>query len=273
MKAPAIFSSAASRRLSGMMMFTAAVMCSCKETIKLDLQSAAPHIVLEANLSDQNELQELRISKSKAYYDDNSFTAVSGALAILTDDMGLVDTLKEGLTAGRYYPAIAAGIPGHTYHLHVEAEGKTYDAFSTMPYPVELDTIGIISLPIPGREAIKTIGCVYQDPAAYTNYYHFVSYRNGKRSTSFRVASDQFTNGNHVTTTVGAPDTIISMDTISLELQAVDKPIYDYFRELSSITSTRNQPAAPANPKSNWTNDALGYFSAHTSRKKTTIAP
>jgi hypothetical protein len=45
----------------------------------------------------------------------------------------------------------------------------------------------------------------------------------------------------------------------------VDENIYNYFYELSNVTATAGiQSTTPANPTSNISNGALGYFSAHT---------
>lgn len=260
-------------RLFCLMVSSAVVVSSCKETIKLDLKSAEPHIVLEAEISDHFAQHYLRISKSKAYYDNNTFTAVSGAFVVLTDDAGLIDTMHEGIPVGYYYTSVPQGIPGHTYRLHVEAEGQQYDAVSYMPFPVQLDTFGVISFSVPGRDPIKSCAMAFIDPAAYTNYYHYLAFQNGKRGTRFTVGNDQFTNGKLKTATVSPDDDIKSGDTLTIWLESINQNVYNYFRELNSITSSRNQTAAPANPQNNWTNNALGYFNAFSYTEKTIIAP
>jgi hypothetical protein len=49
----------------------------------------------------------------------------------------------------------------------------------------------------------------------------------------------------------------------------MDKQLNDYFTTLGDIlTSDANNSAAPANPNTNWSNNALGYFGAFSTQKK-----
>jgi hypothetical protein len=56
-------------------------------------------------------------------------------------------------------------------------------------------------------------------------------------------------------------------------MRCIDKGAYDYFYSLDQITSTNGNSATPANPVSNISGGALGYFSAHTVRKATAVIP
>jgi hypothetical protein len=59
-----------------------------------------------------------------------------------------------------------------------------------------------------------------------------------------------------------SPDFFINLnDTVQMELDAIDRPVYDYFYTLNQST-LNGQSAAPANPVSNFSNNALGYFCA-----------
>jgi hypothetical protein len=59
-------------------------------------------------------------------------------------------------------------------------------------------------------------------------------------------------------------------DAIIIEFQSIDKATYDYFSTLESISGIEIiQSASPANPISNFSNGALGYFSAYSFDRKT----
>ena len=58
--------------------------------------------------------------------------------------------------------------------------------------------------------------------------------------------------------TVADPD-LVKGDVISVWLECIDKGVFEYFR---TANSEGGQNASPANPVSNITNGALGYFSA-----------
>ena len=64
---------------------------------------------------------------------------------------------------------------------------------------------------------------------------------------------------------------IQSGDSITVVLQTIDEPVYTFFSTLRSNTNGSN--AAPANPISNITNNALGYFSACGLRSKSIVVP
>ena len=53
-------------------------------------------------------------------------------------------------------------------------------------------------------------------------------------------------------------------DSLRVEMQNIDPGVYEYFRTLNLILSSNPVvTTTPANPKSNFSGGALGYFSAH----------
>jgi hypothetical protein len=62
-------------------------------------------------------------------------------------------------------------------------------------------------------------------------------------------------------------------DTIIVELLSIDKAAYDYFNTLKDILSSDRSPTSlsPANPNTNVSNGALGYFAAFTIDTKTIV--
>ena len=61
------------------------------------------------------------------------------------------------------------------------------------------------------------------------------------------------------------------MDTVVVELQNLDQATYDYYRTLYPILGGGFGASNPANPETNITNDALGYFGACTICRDTII--
>jgi hypothetical protein len=76
------------------------------------------------------------------------------------------------------------------------------------------------------------------------------------------VANDELNNGLSSQTYVTPDFFSQEHDTIQMQLDAIDKPVYDYFNTLQQSTLSQTT-AAPANPISNFSNGALGYFSAY----------
>lgn len=103
------------------------------------------------------------------------------------------------------------------------------------------------------------------DPEQYTNYYRFVAYHKNREITSRRVFDDQFSNGKIIAGEFGLNDSIDFKpgDTITVELQNIDKGTYDFFRTLrNGAAGLAFLSASPSNPISNISNNGLGYFSA-----------
>ncbi len=61
---------------------------ACQKVIDLKLDNAAPQLVIEGNLTDQNGAQVVTISKSVSFSATDSFPPVSGATVSISDSTG-----------------------------------------------------------------------------------------------------------------------------------------------------------------------------------------
>lgn len=246
------------------------LLSACTKVIDVDLNSQDPMIVIEANISDQPGPYTVSITQTVNFSETNSFPTVSGAVVIISDDAGNTETLVE-TSAGIYQTTTTQGVPGRTYYLNVTANGKTYTAQSKMPALVTLDTLLLEQSLLFGSESYLVIP-LYQDPPGKGNTYRCLETINNERVDESFLFNDDFSDG----LINGQPilnftDSVGTGDTIAIELQCIDKPVYLYFFSLQQTTS--GQTGAPANPVSNISNDALGYFNAHTSRTRFVVIP
>ena len=233
---------------------------SCTKDINLKLPNATPHIVIEGNITDQPGPYTIHVTNTATYYDTANFSAVLGAKVIVSDNAGNTDTLVPA-SPGIYqtHPKFQ-GVPGRTYSMRVISQGAEYDATSTMPPPVPIDTLGVKNLAIVGFN-ITVVYCEFKDPAnGMLNYYRITTYQDTVTNVDDRAYSDQFTQGSEQLINLETDNNIKSGDSIVVVLQTIDQGVYNYFNTLRSNTNGQN--AAPANPVSNITNNALGYFSA-----------
>jgi hypothetical protein len=69
------------------------------------------------------------------------------------------------------------------------------------------------------------------------------------------------------------PDNSIKIgDLVQIDMQCIDSAIYKYWYSLNrSATGGGQNSATPANPVTNMTGGALGYFSAHTLESRTLV--
>jgi hypothetical protein len=137
-----------------------------------------------------------------------------------------------------------------------------------MPFPVEIDTL--YSSKMNGSE-MHQINVDFIDPADIKNYYRLVDIVNGKSLGNDLVTSDELSQGKKIEGTLVYDEKDLKVgDTLTLWLETVDKGVYTYF----NTASLSNQDSAtPANPVSNISNKALGYFNACAVRKKSIVIP
>lgn len=114
----------------------------------------------------------------------------------------------------------------------------------------------------------------FNDPAGVKNQYRFVMYVNGKEVNTIFAFDDQFIDGKHVTLDLQQNETdIYPGDTVRVEMQNIDRPVYIYWFTLEQQQGNNPGGAvAPSNPPTNITPATLGYFSAHTTQSLSIIA-
>src|ERR1035437_2376425 len=239
----------------------------CQKVINVDLNEAAPHIVIEGLVSDQRGPYTVTISKSGSYFNQPVLQMVSGAQVIITDSFGTLDSLRE-ISAGVYLTSRTKGVPGRTYTLKVVSENQEYDGTSTMLSHVDIDSLPLVKstserLDLGGNNRNPNhveIHCFFKDPVE-KNFYRLKVFKNDSINTqNYRLYDDQYTNGEEselrvAYATVG--------DTFRVELLSLDQSTYEYYRTLSDLLFTNPIfGSTPANPNSNLSNGALGYFGA-----------
>jgi hypothetical protein len=239
----------------------------CEKVINVDLNEAAPHIVIEGLITDGLGPYTVTISKSGSYFNQPTLPPVSGAMVIITDNYGTIDTVKEK-TPGIYITSKTIGIPGLTYTVKVLSEGQEYDGSSTIHSHVNIDSLTLVKsessrIDFGGnnqRESHFELHCFFKDPPE-KNFYRIKSIRNDSINTqSYRLYDDQYTNGEETELRVANAS---AGDTFRIELMSLDEQTYGYYRTLADLLHTNPVfGSTPANPNTNLSNGALGYFGA-----------
>jgi hypothetical protein len=260
-----------------LILFSAALLAgSCKKTVTLKLNTAPAQLVIEGEVTNLPETYTVSISQTVGFYADNTFPPVSGASVIISDTTnGITDSLTEVAPGtGIYRTHEIVGVPGHTYTLSVTSQQKNYTATSTMPLPVSLDSVSFSQLSGFGNKQIDAIAN-FQDPAGVKNYYQFVEFVNGTQITKdIFVFDDRLSDGKYINETLyNDTSYLFQGDEVMVNMYCIDENVYNYFYQLvqSGGTGAFSTTASPANPTSNISNGALGYFSAHTVSSATAV--
>jgi hypothetical protein len=250
------------------------ILISCEKVIDIDLNSAAPKIVIEAEISDSFPCV-VKISQTVNFNNSNIFPAISGATVTISDDMGTSETLVE-TTKGMYTDSSLHGISGRTYKLSVIVEGKEFTAISKMPDPVKIDTAFIKTYGVYQGITYKYIISRVSDPASVKNYYRFIEIFNGVRQNAiYNITEDYLQDGQTIELSLWTDDWELQYlpgDSINILLQSIDKGVYKYFSTLLQYGSGYSS-SSPANPISNISNGSLGYFSAYAVKSMLVIVP
>ena len=249
--------------LAGLMLLSG---YACKKVIQVDLKNAVSQIVIEGEVTNRSGPYQVQITRTVDFSSDNTFPAVSGATVQVTDSSTGHTTAFLESSPGVYTTTQFTGVPKHIYNLLVIVEGQEYRATSTMPLPVPLDSVTFArKTDFSNKKDINAV-VNFQDPPGLGNYYQFTEYRNGKLIPDIFVFEDRLSDARYIEQPLFNDSTYLQNgDTILLKMYCIDKNMYNYFNTLIQVTGNNNfQSATPANPITNISNGALGYFSAHT---------
>jgi hypothetical protein len=246
---------------------------SCTKVIDVDLNDADPKFVVEANYTAEDSTVRVKLTLTTSYFDNEPSTSLNNLVVIITDHLGNPQTVPF---IGNGYYELTNYIPifNTDYTMTVQYDGKTYTAVSRMNPPVPLEPITYEYYPaFFGLEAGYITYLRYNDPPGVENQFIVVmslNYEEEGNLTDFYLQSDDFSDGNFVNRPLFRTEAFQIGDTIGLEMRSMDKTVYNYFSEVLSIAGGQSS-AAPANPKTNWDNKGLGYFSAYSNSRREVI--
>lgn len=253
------------------LLFIGIITISCTKEITLDLADTDIKIVIDGTISNDTNLQTIKIHKSVLFYESSNYPAVSNAIVTVSDNDATPIVFTE--TAPGIYQASMSGTPNHTYKLSVTIDGKEYSSISTMPEPTTLTQITYEedNFQSAGGETKYRVTPVFIDPADKVNFYRFVVTINGKQDKYINTLDDLSMNGLQNTFSIFRTDEdIVSGSTVKVTMYGIDQNIYNYF-----FVQEQNQDSqtTPNNPVSNINSGVLGYFSAQNKQEMTITIP
>lgn len=239
---------------------------ACEEVIELDIDDVVPRVVIEADINDLHRLQSVYISRTLRFSDNRASDPVTDAQVYLVVGDGGYYHFAPTQIPGQYQARILDLKPNFEYILYVEVDGELYQAVDVMPEYIEVDSLGA------GRERFFDEYVYYgsmqfNDPPGVANFYKYDIAVNDDAFQFGSVWNDRFNDGLSVTHQINSPQRDMSTsDTLRIRRSVVSAPVYRYWYE---IQAAHPGVAAPANPRSNISNGALGYFSVSSGREYT----
>jgi hypothetical protein len=242
---------------------------SCEEVIDVNLETAAPRLVVYASIEKQKEPkgseQKIRLSTTTGYF-DTVIPTVSGAdVRITNSDKVFIFTETSNL--GEYKCADFDPIIDEEYVLTIKLNGQTYTATETLksvsPFTkIEQKNDGGFS----GKEI--EIKAYFDDPADVDNYYMVKFKSSVSAIPSYDIFDDSFTQGKE-NFRLYTNENLNTGDELDITLFGISKRYFEYMRKLTAIAgSASGRPFATASASvrgnivntTNPNNYAFGYF-------------
>ena len=221
---------------------------ACEKEIKVDLKDAEQKFVVEAFITDSLGFNEVKITKSAGFYDDNIFPPVSGASINITD--GNSNYSFTEIEPGIYKSNSIIAQQGITYTLNINHTEFQTSATSTVPTKIEIDSLAIEeTVGFGGKDYRPRV--YFSDPANEQNYYRFILYINNKKQNDIYALSDLYFNGKNTSYPLFGSN-VKPLDTIKVELYSIDKANYIYFNTLDEIANSGFSGTIPGNPENNF---------------------
>jgi hypothetical protein len=237
---------------------------SCEQVLELDLSDIEYQVVIEGIVSNAPSSSKIRIGLAQSAFEKSQPGNLSGALVTLSDELGNSENLKES-EPGVFIPSTTSGVPGRGYNLKVQFGGREYSAVSRMPLPMSLDSIGNVTSTSWFTFNSTILKYYLTDKPGVEEFCLIKAYSLNSSSFVWTIYSDKYANGDEVV--LESPEFSPTGNTVVVDLISIDKAAYEYFYSLrqvlgNSISIPDLLRMSDFNPKSNLSNNALGYFSA-----------
>lgn len=254
------------------------VLSGCEDVVKVNLDNVAPRLVIEAYITDNPTLAVAIITKSADFYDLSTFSLVSGAIVVIYDDLGAADTIPQ-YERGVYLSQSVFPHIGRTYTAEVTVDSVTYTARASMPMPVGIDSLVTQYQPGGGfgYEADEgyRLHVFFTDHPTIEDFCYLKVQVNDSLLDNYYLYDGKYSDGNSIDYERFG-DVFELGDTMTVALYSMDETVYDYFSTLVNViaysgSDEEQYGGVPANPNTNWDNDALGYFAVFGLRTATLI--
>ena len=250
--------------------FLATLFSSCEEVVEVDLDTAAPRLVIDASLrwikgTAGNE-QVVRLSTTTAYFSD-TIPPVFGATVSVSDQSNNTFQFIEVPQTGQYICNDFIPVLNATYTLTVVYQGQTFAANEILkPVPsfdfVQQNNEGGFT-----GEDIE-IKAFFTDDGATDDFYLFGFLPTYAAIPRYDLAEDKFFQGNQIFS-IFSSEGLSSEDNVLISIAGISERYYNYMNILIAIAgSNGGSPfqSPPATVRGNIVNTsddnnyALGYF-------------
>ena len=253
---------------------------SCEEVIELELENAESKIVIDAVLDVTTQNARVLLTKSNGFYEAVELDFVADAIVNLTLIDGTIINLPM-VQNGVYFATGINVMEDDVVTITVIDDEATYVATEKVPHNITIDSLEIIPTDNAGPNGGGPFGggdiqyyqifTHWKDVENKESFYRIKVRVNDTLQTGLITISNDI-NRNGAAFSQPVFQSFEAGDTVGVELLSIDEGSYRYLNDLSS-SGPGFGATTPFNPKSNFTNDALGYFGIVKSNVETVILP
>lgn len=265
------------------MIFGAIFIMSCEKEVQLDVNQTEEKLVIESKVTDSMLSHPVILRTSNDLYETGDFPGIDNAEVriVETSPDGTVSTIQyhhNSERKGFYLPESPfAGKIGYEYHLQINWKGKYYEAKDILLPVTAIDSLVIEPVDEdfePSDALIDSLGTATgpfywvkfyaYEPPERVDFYTWKFYRNGvfKNDEGRWVyyASDEIVQEN--IDGIYVPGTYTTGDTVRVEMYSLSRIGYLYYFDLETVINSDGGMFSPppANPRTNVSNGALGFF-------------
>lgn len=251
-----------------LLLLTISLVSCFTDPIELDLNENNERIVVEAWISDLDEKQIITITKSSNYLGSDPNPKVTGADVQLSNTTGSIYELQES-APGQYELEDDWNISyDDSYTLKITIDGNTYEAEHRLRESPEIDELTIDAFTtdedsITGYDVLIS----FEDAPGKGDAYYVVAYEKGSMLgdtlSNGGFGDDEFFDGAYLEEiSLGDEDNPFQIgDTVVVELYSIGLETSKFLTDIENEIF-RGGPfdAPPANVRSNFDADILGYF-------------
>ncbi|GHV21824.1 hypothetical protein FACS189428_2880 [Clostridia bacterium] len=265
---------------------------ACTEPIDIKTDNSAPVIVIYSTITDEFKHQEVRISRSSPYFDDEPNQGISGAqVTIQSSDNAVYHLVEHDSIQGIYYSRTPfSAKTGVTYSLSVEVDFDKdgmldkYEATTTVLPAIVPDSLSLDPVEMFGHKNYL-LYFYAQDPPG-ENYYLFnVIYNDSlltAKLSNYETSDNSLFKGQYIKGQLYRFDDISNWETdseqnreysvylrpgdkIETEISLISKGYFDFISQCQREQSGENPMfGGPAsNIETNISNGGVGYFTGY----------
>ena len=253
------------------------VLVGCEEPYIIDQKQAAPNIVIEGLVTNQLANHYVKLNRTTDFYSTGATPRINGAQVEVSDNDGNSYIYQEEAPGIYYSEDPFQGIEGNLYRLSVVVDGTTYTAEEELRPVTSIDSLGYYLDEEQQRDLADQNdldpdeeGRIYEvllytkEPQETQDYYLFKFYRNGALfnfdGEDVYYSDDEFLQEN--IDGVAFNDWYKLGETARIEMYSITRNAYLYYSDLDITLNNDGGlfSPLPSNPRSNYTNGALGLF-------------